>query len=165
MNIQRLLAVAVAFVAVPSATGFFVRSTHGHFRGKSLSAHSLPTTTTTTTNPDSKTAFVGGPPPDTKPDYDSIVGPLGKAVDYLFLHVFKKQLAKHAEIDSTKPGYEGIVEIAGALHQKYADRREIQQRAQETLRSLFPSWLPGQYAILFSKPFPEVCLKRYIFME
>ena len=24
------------------------------------------------------------------------------------------------------------------------------------LGSLFPSWLPGQYAILFSRPFPEV---------
>ena len=102
--------------------------------------------------------FIGGPPIETKPDYDEIIGPLGRKVDNLFMMVFRGQLAKHAEIDSDRPytDYQGIIEIASALNRNFQDRNDIQKRAQATLQSIFPSWLPGAYAQLFSKPFPAV---------
>ena len=103
---------------------------------------------------------VAGPPLHDKPDYESIVGPLGKPVDNLFLRVFRSQLASNVGFDSKLPqsDYQGILEITSELNKKYSDRTEIQKRAQETLRSFFPSWLPGSYAVLFSKPFPAVSL-------
>jgi hypothetical protein len=107
--------------------------------------------------------FVGGPPLSTKPDYGNIIGPLGPTVDNLFLAVFRHQLARHSGFSSEKSGYQGIVEIAAILNKRVSDRTEIQRRAQETLRALFPSWLPGQYAILFSRPFPAVRI-YYLFI-
>lgn len=102
--------------------------------------------------------FIRGPARETKPDYDSIVGPLGKHVDNLFMVVFRGQLAKHAGIDSDRSytDYQGIIEVASALNQNFQDREDVQKRAQATLQSVFPSWLPAAYAELFSKPHPAV---------
>jgi hypothetical protein len=51
-----------------------------------------------------KTAyFVPGPPVETKPDYDNIHGPLGKAVDDVFLSMFREKLAEQVGVDSDKP--------------------------------------------------------------
>lgn len=98
-----------------------------------------------------------GPDPETKPDYDNIHGPLGKELDRVFLKTFRSSLAKNTGIDSSLPkdDYLGIIELAAAMNARFSDRAKIQQLAQDTLRDLFPSWLPGQYSILFSKPFPE----------
>lgn len=77
--------------------------------------------------------------------------------------------------------YLGLIELTQAMNARYSNRTEIQKIAQSTLCksmlrnytnssctsfsdhvsfhfvvSLFPSWLPGQFAILFAKPFPEV---------
>jgi len=95
---------------------------------------------------------------ETKPNYEEIVGPLGKQVDNLFMSVFRTELVRQVGFDSDRPktDYQGIIEVAFDLNRRYSDRVEIQRRAQETLRALFPSWLPGSYAKLFSKPFPEV---------
>ena len=99
---------------------------------------------------------VPGPPAETKPDYDNIVGPLGRFMDTVFLVVFRRKLAEQTGSDSARPwtDYEGITELAARMNRQIRNRTAVQQRAQETLRSLFPSWLPKQYAILFSKPFP-----------
>jgi len=102
-------------------------------------------------------ATVNGPPLETKPDYENIHGPLGKWMDILFMVVFRKKLAKKVGgEDSSKPltDFRGICELALRMNREISDRSEIQKRALETLRSLFPSWLPRQYAVLFSKPFP-----------
>jgi len=104
-----------------------------------------------------KFAITEGPDGATKPDYQNIHGPLGKTLDDLFLYVFRSQLAKHVGVDSKLPktDYDGLVELAAALNARYSDREQIQNIAQQTLRSLFPSWLPGSFAILFARPFPE----------
>lgn len=104
-----------------------------------------------------KFAVTEGPDPSTKPDYENIHGPLGKTLDKLFLYVFRTKLAEHVGVDSKLPktDFNGLMELTAAMNARYSDRTEIQTIAQRTLRSLFPSWLPGQFAILFSKPFPE----------
>jgi len=101
--------------------------------------------------------FVSGPDPSTKPDYENVHGPLGKELDRILLMMFRSSLAKNIGIDSSLPkdDYAGILELIIAMNARFSKREEIQKMAQNTLRDLFPKWLPGQYAILFSKPFPE----------
>lgn len=98
-----------------------------------------------------------GPDPSTKPNYDKIHGPLGQAADDLFMKYFRSKLAKNAGVDSSLPqgDYQGLMELTAALNARYQDRRQVQKVAQQTLRDLFPSWLPKQFAVLFAKPFPE----------
>lgn len=100
---------------------------------------------------------VAGPDLETKPDYENIHGPFGKTLDTLFLKIFRSKMAEKVGVDSSLPkdDYQGLMELASAMNSRYSDRTKVQKIAQEILRSLFPSWLPGQYAILFSKPFPE----------
>ena len=102
--------------------------------------------------------IVQGPDPETKPDYSNIHGPMGKSIDDIFLKMFRSSLAYHVGVDSerAKDDYQGLMELTTALNARYQDRTQVQTIAQNTLRSLFPSWLPGQFAILFSKPFPKV---------
>ena len=121
-------------------------STRGGGRLKSLE----------TPSPPPPPGFVAGPPLDDVPDYDNIHGPLGKAIDRLFLRIFRSKMAERVGCDSNLPydDYQGLMELTAALNARYSDRRQVQAIAQDVLRSLFPSWLPGQYAILFSKPFP-----------
>jgi hypothetical protein len=101
---------------------------------------------------------VPGPPADTKPDYEHIVGPLGKPMDNIFLKVFRSKLSEQVGSDSALPAtdFKGIIELAATMNKRFTNRLEIQQRAQEVLRALFPSWLPKSYAKLFAKPFPAV---------
>lgn len=98
-----------------------------------------------------------GPDPETKPDYENIHGPLGKELDTLFLKLFRSRLSANIGVDSSLPkdDYSAIIELSAAMNARFSDRREIQKRAQQTLRDLFPTWLPKQYAILFSRPFPQ----------
>eukprot|EP00980_Cylindrotheca_fusiformis_P029693 scaffold23723_cov181-Cylindrotheca_fusiformis.AAC.1 len=65
-------------------------------------------------------------------------------------------MAENVGVDSSLPkdDYQGLMELSNALVSRYSDRTKVQKIAQDVLRSLFPSWLPGQYAILFSRPFP-----------
>lgn len=83
----------------------------------------------------------------------------------------------------TQDDYMGLIELTQAMNARYSNRTEVQLIAQSTLCkiemrmnftfvwmfwspysfaissssvSLFPSWLPGQFAILFSRPFPKV---------
>ena len=70
----------------------------------------LTTTTTTSTShvqlqlqtSPSKPHFVTGPDPKTRPDYDNIHGPMGKAVDDIFLSMFREKLADQVGVDSDK---------------------------------------------------------------
>lgn len=100
--------------------------------------------------------FVPGPPAEDKPDFDNIHGPMGKVVDDVFLSMFRTRLAEQVGVDSDKPktDYQGIMELVKAMNARYSDRTEIQKRSQKTLSLLFPGWMPPNYAILFSKPFP-----------
>lgn len=130
--------------------------------------------------PFSKT--ITGPPQESKPDYEHIHGPLGPLADKLFLVVFRNQMANKVGIDSDLPkdDYMGLMELTAAMNARFSDRRQVQTIAQDVLSkcewkkdkrrevhltvalchvflgSLFPSWMPPQYKILFSKPFPQV---------
>jgi len=104
-----------------------------------------------------KKAWIDGPPPESKPDYDNIHGPLGPALDKIFLIIFRSRMAEKIGMDSNRPrdDYEGLMELAALMNSFYSDRREVQIISQDILRSLFPSWLPRQFGLLFAKPFPE----------
>jgi hypothetical protein len=104
---------------------------------------------------------VRGPPQDTKPDYENIVGPLGRFMDRIFLTVFRLTLDKNSGITSTRDNddYQGLIEIALAMNRKYPNRTEVQTRALVVLKSLFPSWMPPAYTVLFSRPFPNLAAR------
>lgn len=105
----------------------------------------------------SSPGVIDGPPLETKPDYDKIHGPLGPFVDnQVFLRVFRFRMAEKVGVDSDLPhdDYRGLMELSTALNARFSDRRKVQQIAQGVLRSLFPPWLPPQFAILFARPFP-----------
>lgn len=114
------------------------------------------TTSSSAFSPSPPPGFVSGPSLEDKPDYANIHGPLGKAIDGLFLRIFRFRMAEKVGVDSDRPydDYQGLMELTAALNARYSDREQVQAIAQDVLRSLFPSWLPMQYAILFSKPFP-----------
>jgi Beta-carotene isomerase D27-like, C-terminal len=117
---------------------------------------------------------VPGPPLETKPDYANIVGPLGRWTDSLFMTVFRHQLeyysqqqqqSQHHQQEQPQPRplfslqdggeYQAIIDLAATMNRQYStNRTEIHVRAQCVLQSLFPSWMPSSYAVLFSKPFP-----------
>jgi hypothetical protein len=103
-----------------------------------------------------RAVFVEGPPSESKPDYENIHGPFGKAADVLFLKLFRSRMAQVFGIDSELPldDYQGLMELTAAMNARYSDRTEVHRLAQEVLRRLFPSWMPGAYARLFSEPFP-----------
>lgn len=98
-------------------------------------------------------------PTDPKPDYESIYGPMGKDIDRLFLNIFKEKMAQHVmkgdELPSISTGYEGLMELTAALNAKYSSRTQVQRIAQDILRSLFPSWLPHAFSVMFAQPFPK----------
>jgi hypothetical protein len=100
---------------------------------------------------------IEGPSLDTKPDYNTIHGPLGKFVDYLFVRYFRKKMAEKMGIDSKLPqgDFAGIMELTAALNARYSDRREVQKISLDILHSLFPAWLTRIYIVLFAKPFPR----------
>jgi len=110
------------------------------------------------------TSSVPGPPLETKPDYENIVGPLGRWADQIFLKMFRDKLAEQVYRDEDEANriplspdgtYQEIIDLAAALNRRSnLSRQDIQERARETLVQLFPSWMPPQYAVLFSKPFP-----------
>jgi hypothetical protein len=102
---------------------------------------------------------VGIGPTDPKPDYESIYGPMGKDVDALFLAIFKEKMAQHVmggeltSVTAVSPGYEGLMELTEALNARYSNRTQV--IAQDILRSLFPSWLPRAFSVMFAQPFPK----------
>lgn len=102
--------------------------------------------------------LVVGPDPTTKPDYDAISGPLGTGVDQAFLRFFHASLheqVKGEKYDQEYPAkFEDIAQLAMELSQTEPPA-VVQAKALAVLRSLFPSWLPRQYKILFSGPFPK----------
>jgi hypothetical protein len=95
---------------------------------------------------------------ETKPDYDAIIGPLGRTVDTFFLNLFRQKLEENVGFRTNETGYAAIIDLTSKLNAEHSDRAEIQRRAQKTLTDMFPSWLPSSYAVLFSKPLPKVSL-------
>lgn len=122
-----------------------------------------------------KKNVIVGPDIRTKPDYDNLHGPLGKRIDTLFMTMFRKQLARLVQYDSSRPcnDYLGIIEITQHMNHNtnitaantivysntttsmYSHRlRTIHTISYNVLKSLFPPLILRLFPILFSKPFP-----------
>jgi Beta-carotene isomerase D27-like, C-terminal len=103
--------------------------------------------------------LVTGPDPATKPDYDAIHGPLGAAVDQVFLRIFHASLHEqvrgkpYQQEGSSSATFDDIAQLAREMSQTEPPA-VVQAKSLAVLRSLFPSWLPRQYKIWFSGPFP-----------
>lgn len=64
-------------------------------------------------------------------------GPL----DDIFLKIFRGKMSEEVGWDSSKPGYDGLVDIAKRLLLQYRTGEETERATVRVLRSLFPSWL------------------------
>ena len=56
-----------------------------------------------------KPYFVSGPDADTKPDYENMHGPMGKAIDNVLLSMFRTRLAEQVGVDSDKPKVRNLI--------------------------------------------------------
>ena len=79
--------------------------------------------------------FIDGPPQETKPNYEEINGPLGPAIDRLFLSIFRSKMAEKVGIDSKLPynEYSGLMELTTALNARFANKSQVQNVAQDIL--------------------------------
>ena len=75
----------------------------------------------------------------------------------LFLKLFRTKMAGQLGVrdDDYDEGYRGMVKLARELNA----RPHTRENTQAILRSLFPSWLPAQFATLFARPFPAFSAK------
>ncbi|KAL3774191.1 hypothetical protein ACHAWO_000471 [Cyclotella atomus] len=143
---------------------------HTSFAFSSSILHTTPSRTTllySRTNP----STIDGPPLSSKPDYSSIHGPFGPLLDRFLTILFRERLASRLgerqhpnEIiipDSSRPYHDfmGIIEITHAMNTQYTNRTAVQILAQDTLISLFPSFILDRYPSWFAKPFPEFSSK------
>jgi len=64
-------------------------------------------------------------------------GPL----DDVFLKIFRRKMAQEVGWDSSKPGYDGLVDVAKRLLVQYRTGEETERATVRVLRSLFPTWL------------------------
>ncbi len=79
----------------------------------------------------------------------------GRPLDYLLYTFFRAKLVDQLGGQDTEPDtFDGLITLIRRLNTAFPTKRGTQQAAQNILRSLFPSWLPGAFAVLFSKPFP-----------
>jgi hypothetical protein len=91
--------------------------------------------TATTKNTTTNRLWVTGPPAASRPDYETIHGPMGKMVDDFFLTMFRTQLARQVGIDSDKPptDYQGLIDLVHAMNARFSNRTETHLCAQRTL--------------------------------
>lgn len=80
----------------------------------------------------------------------------GGPVDFALFTFFRTKVVKQlGGIDDVEDkGYSGLIELIRKLNVAYPTKAGAQKAAQNILRSLFPSWLPGAFAVMFSKPLP-----------
>lgn len=55
--------------------------------------------------------------------------------------LWNNQCAEEVGWDSSRPGYDGLIDVAKRLLLHYPSRQETEQATARVLRSLFPSWL------------------------
>lgn len=59
--------------------------------------------------------------------------------------------------------YPAIIELTRRLNRQYASARETQLATRAILNSLFPSWLPGAFSVMFSRPLPALSCRLNAF--
>ena len=108
---------------------------------------------------------IEGPPLETKPNYDEVHGPLGRAVDRLLLSFFRVKMAERLgepskdEVrisDSSLPvdDFDGIISLTSSMNALYNNRTKVQEASQDVLSSLFPRFILDRYPSWFARPFP-----------
>jgi hypothetical protein len=99
--------------------------------------------------------------PDTpKPSYEEIdAQPLNSVVYQLFRN---KMVAALGNSDSSMPGYDGIVDLTRRLN-SLGSPRETQVLTRQILNSLFPSWLPPAFKVMFARPLPDISCRLNAF--
>jgi hypothetical protein len=99
-------------------------------------------------------------PKDPKPSYERIDGlPLNKIVYGLFR---RRMVSALGDRDSTAEGYEGIIDLTRRLN-ALGTPRETQMLTRKILQSLFPSWLPPAFKVLFSEQMPDLSCRLNAF--
>jgi len=71
------------------------------------------------------------------------------------MNIFRTKL--EAELGSTTdtPGYAGVIAVVKSLADRHrGDTQALRDASERVLMSLFPSWLPRAFSVLFSRPFP-----------
>ena len=97
-------------------------------------------------------------PPLPPPGWDAQVSLIdSKPLSKLVLALFRSKMALALEgkdSDEPKGSYEAIVDLTKKLNA--LPPSETTAKTRNILKSLFPSWLPGAFAVLFSKPLPYI---------
>lgn len=90
---------------------------------------------------------------DEPPSYSQIDGqPLNRAITQLF----RRKMVAELGTDSKLEGYAAIIDLTRLLNSRSSDPRETQIATRRILRSLFPSWLPSLFKVMFAKPMPTL---------
>ena len=88
-----------------------------------------------------------------KPSYEDIDGQVLNQIVYRLFR--SKMVAALDGKDSKEEGYKAISDLTRRLN-GLGTPRETQVRTRAILNSLFPSWLPGAFKVMFAKPLPEI---------
>ncbi|KAL6771544.1 hypothetical protein ACKKBG_A26805 [Auxenochlorella protothecoides x Auxenochlorella symbiontica] len=67
---------------------------------------------------------------------------------------YRRKMAAAVGHDSPKQGYAAIIDLTRELNDAPNTPADTQAATVSILKSLFPPWLPGAFAVMFSKPFP-----------
>ncbi|EIE22959.1 hypothetical protein COCSUDRAFT_15824 [Coccomyxa subellipsoidea C-169] len=98
-------------------------------------------------------SFSKAGPETPAPSYESIDSqPLNRAI----MSLFRQKMVAAIGKNSDKEGYDAIVDLTRLLNSKSSNPRDTQVKTRQILLSLFPSWLPPAFKVMFSKPMPEV---------
>lgn len=87
-------------------------------------------------------------PSDQPPDYTSIDNTL---LNQLIFSLFRRKMADALHSDSPLQGYPAIIDLTRKLN-SLGSPRQTQIETRKILNSLFPSWLPPAFKVMFSKP-------------
>ena len=97
-------------------------------------------------------------PPPPPPGWEAQVSLIdAKPLSRLVLSLFRSKMVFALEgKDSAEPrgSYEAIVDLTKRLNA--LPPSETTSKTRGILKSLFPSWLPSAFAVMFSKPFPYI---------
>jgi len=92
-------------------------------------------------------------PSTPQPSYDNIDSqPLNQLVYALFR---RKMVAALNSEDSKLEGYPAIIDLTRRLN-AIGTPKDTQEKTRQILKSLFPSWLPGAFKVMFAKPLPDL---------
>ncbi|GIL64869.1 hypothetical protein Vafri_18715 [Volvox africanus] len=91
-------------------------------------------------------------PTDPAPSYRDIDS---QPVNVVVMALFRRKMVAALGSDSELYGYDAIIDLTRRLNSKFRTGAETQEATRAILNALFPSWLPGAFKVMFSKPFPE----------